>query len=157
MPSGKRKPAGSGRAVNITALPPPGKKSPEIGPRRSPEIAPLSTLEALFGYEGPGWGRGFAPVRPPFVARPFPPLRNRLLVCHDLAGGYGEDRFAQGGGYDRAYRMYDWGLVDIFVYFRFGCCFWFGFGSGSGSGLILVWFGLVWLGIGMVWVWLGLV
>ncbi|CAN0009123.1 unnamed protein product [Laminaria digitata] len=114
---GERKPAGYDKSVKRVVLPLAGQRSPEVAPQQSPETAPLSTLEALLGYEGPGRGRGFAPVRPPFVARPFPPLRNRLLVCHDLAGGYGEDRFVQGGGFDRAYRMYDWGLVDIFVYF----------------------------------------
>lgn len=85
----------------------------------SPEILPLKTLGDLLSYEKPGWGRGFAPKRPlPFVAAPFPPLKSRLLVCHDLAGGYGEDKLVQGGGYKRPYRMYDWGLIDIFVYFR---------------------------------------
>lgn len=85
----------------------------------SPEIVPLKTLEELLAYEKPGWGCGFAPKRPlPFVATPFPPLKSRLLVCHDLAGGYGEDKLVQGGGYQRPYRMYDWGLIDIFVYFR---------------------------------------
>lgn len=80
---------------------------------------PLTTLEELLGYEGPGWGQGFAPARPlPFITDRFPPLKSRLLVCHDLAGGYGEDRLVQGGGYDRPYRLYDWGLIDIFVYFR---------------------------------------
>lgn len=84
-----------------------------------PEVSPLTSLEQLLNYESPGWGQGFAPVRPrPFVAKPYPPLRNRLLVCHDLTGGYGEDKWVQGGGYDRAYRIYDWGLIDIFVYFR---------------------------------------
>lgn len=91
---------------------------PSLSP---PEIVPLTTLRELLDYERPGWGQGFAPARPPFVAPPFPPLRNRLLVCHDFAGGYGEDRLVQGGGYDRAYRMYDWGLIDVFVYFRFVC------------------------------------
>ncbi|CAN0094083.1 unnamed protein product, partial [Scytosiphon promiscuus] len=82
------------------------------------EILPLKTLGDLLGYEKPGWGCGFAPKRPlPFVAAPFPPLKSRLLVCHDLAGGYGEDKLVQGGGYERPYRMYDWGLIDIFVYF----------------------------------------
>lgn len=87
-------------------------------PSPSLEIAPLATLEELLGYERPGWGQGFAPARPAFVPPAFPPLRSRLLVCHDLAGGYGQDSLVQGGGYDRAYRMYDWNLVDIFVYFR---------------------------------------
>ncbi|CAM9647193.1 unnamed protein product [Ascophyllum nodosum] len=87
-------------------------------PTESPDTGPLTTLEQILTYDRPGWGQGFAPVRPrPFVAKPFPPLRSRLLVCHDLAGGYGEDRWVEGGGYDRAYRMYDWGIIDIFVYF----------------------------------------
>lgn len=91
----------------------------EPEPSLPPEISPLTTLEELLGYERAGWGQGFAPARPlPFVAAPFPPLKSRLLVCHDYAGGYGEDRLVQGGGYDCPYRMYDWGLVDIFVYFR---------------------------------------
>lgn len=88
-------------------------------PLPSPETGPLKTLEELLDYEGPAWGQSFSPLRPPFVCPPFTPLKSRLLVCHDLAGGYGEDRLVQGGGYDRAYRMYDWGLIDIFVYFRF--------------------------------------
>lgn len=98
----------------------PSSRSPSPSP--SPEILPLTTLGELLSYEGPGWGQGFAPARPlPFVASPFPPLKSRLLVCHDLAGGYGQDRLVQGGGYDRPYRAYDWGLIDIFVYFRCVC------------------------------------
>ncbi|CAM9289135.1 unnamed protein product [Ectocarpus fasciculatus] len=96
----------------------PSSRSPSQSPSPSPEILPLTTLGELLSYEGPGWGQGFAPARPlPFVAAPFPPLKSRLLVCHDLAGGYGQDRLVQGGGYDRPYRAYDWGLIDIFVYF----------------------------------------
>lgn len=102
-------------------LPPPQQQATGVEPEAAlrPETVPLTTLEGLLGYERAGWGEGFAPARPlPFAAAPFPPLKSRLLVCHDLAGGYGEDRLVQGGGYDRPYRMYDWGLVDIFVYFR---------------------------------------
>lgn len=88
-----------------------------ILPKR-PSIAPLDTLEDLLAHETPQWGQGFAPLRPSFVAPAFKPLQSRLLVCHDLAGGYDEDSFVQGGGYNRAYRMYDWGLIDVFVYFR---------------------------------------
>lgn len=104
-----------------TVLPPPQHRTAgaEPEPPLHPEISPLTTLEELLEYERPGWGQSFAPARPlPFVAAPFPPLKSRLLVCHDYAGGYGEDRLVQGGGYDRPYRMYDWGLIDIFVYFR---------------------------------------
>lgn len=121
-----RAPGGTDTSSNpsektTTALPPPKRRAAGTEPEKPlhPEISPLTTLEELLGYERPGWGHGFAPARPlPFVAPPFPPLKSRLLVCHDYAGGYGEDRLVQGGGYDRPYRMYDWGLIDIFVYFR---------------------------------------
>lgn len=104
-----------------TLLPPPQRRAAgaEPEPPLRPEVAPLTTLEELLGYEKAGWGHGFAPARPlPFVAAPFPPFKSRLLVCHDYNGGYGEDKLIQGGGYNRPYRMYDWGLIDIFVYFR---------------------------------------
>lgn len=88
--------------------------------RPPPEVMPLTTLEELLCYERPAWGQGFARTgATPFVAAPWEPLQNRLLVCHDFAGGYGEDRRVQGGGYERAYRVYDWGIIDIFVYFRY--------------------------------------
>lgn len=105
-----------------TVLPPPHPRPAAAAPEPPlrPEISPLTTLEELLGYENAGWGQSFAPARPrpTFVAGPFPPLESRLLVCHDYDGGYGEDRLVQGGGYDRPYRMYDWGLINIFVYFR---------------------------------------
>lgn len=91
-----------------------------ITPRPAPETTPLGTLDELLEYQAPGWGQGFAPVRPRFSPPPLPPSRSRLLVCHDLDGGYGADRLMQGGAYDRPYRLYDWGLVDLLVYFRWG-------------------------------------
>ncbi|CAM9738951.1 unnamed protein product [Phaeothamnion confervicola] len=81
-----------------------------------PEILPLKTVEDIMGYSGPPESAKFA-RRMPFVAPPLLPHRPKLLVCHDMAGGYVEDRWVQGGDYDMAYRLYDWGMVDTFVYF----------------------------------------
>ncbi|KAL2558258.1 Cytosolic endo-beta-N-acetylglucosaminidase 1 [Forsythia ovata] len=45
------------------------------------------------------------------------PQRPRILVCHDMAGGYTDDRFVQGGGNADAYAIWHWYLIDVFVYF----------------------------------------
>ncbi|KAG8380891.1 hypothetical protein BUALT_Bualt06G0063800 [Buddleja alternifolia] len=43
--------------------------------------------------------------------------RRRILVCHDMAGGYTDDRFVQGGANADAYAIWHWYLIDVFVYF----------------------------------------
>ncbi|XP_069055786.1 cytosolic endo-beta-N-acetylglucosaminidase [Pleurodeles waltl] len=43
--------------------------------------------------------------------------RPRTLVCHDLMGGYLEDRFIQGTDVSHPYTFYHWQYIDIFVYF----------------------------------------
>ncbi|KAJ7963921.1 Cytosolic endo-beta-N-acetylglucosaminidase [Quillaja saponaria] len=45
------------------------------------------------------------------------PNRRRLLVCHDMAGGYGDDKWVQGGNNPDAYTIWHWHLIDVFVYF----------------------------------------
>ncbi|PIN20586.1 Mannosyl-glycoprotein endo-beta-N-acetylglucosaminidase [Handroanthus impetiginosus] len=45
------------------------------------------------------------------------PGRPRILVCHDMAGGYTDDKFAQGGTNPDAYAIWHWYLIDVFVYF----------------------------------------
>ncbi|KAL6630980.1 hypothetical protein ACP70R_028320 [Stipagrostis hirtigluma subsp. patula] len=47
---------------------------------------------------------------------PLPP-RRRVLVCHDMQGGYRDDAAPQGGGNPDAYALWHWHLVDVFVYF----------------------------------------
>ncbi|XP_061471811.1 cytosolic endo-beta-N-acetylglucosaminidase isoform X2 [Rhineura floridana] len=43
--------------------------------------------------------------------------RPRTLVCHDMKGGYLEDRFIQGALVRNPYVFYHWRYIDIFVYF----------------------------------------
>jgi hypothetical protein len=45
------------------------------------------------------------------------PARRRLLVCHDMQGGYGDDAAPQGGANPDAYALWHWHLMDVFVYF----------------------------------------
>ncbi|XP_078446814.1 cytosolic endo-beta-N-acetylglucosaminidase 1-like isoform X2 [Wolffia australiana] len=45
------------------------------------------------------------------------PQRRRLLVCHDMAGGYGDDKWVQGGSNSNAYTLWQWHHMDVFVYF----------------------------------------
>ncbi|XP_065345502.1 cytosolic endo-beta-N-acetylglucosaminidase [Cloeon dipterum] len=41
----------------------------------------------------------------------------RTLVCHDMKGGYLDDRFVYGSDKHADYRFFHWAGVDIFVYF----------------------------------------
>ncbi|KAI8030212.1 Cytosolic endo-beta-N-acetylglucosaminidase 1 [Camellia lanceoleosa] len=43
--------------------------------------------------------------------------RPRILVCHDMAGGYTDDKWVQGGTNSDAYAIWHWYLIDVFVYF----------------------------------------
>ncbi|PIN14587.1 Mannosyl-glycoprotein endo-beta-N-acetylglucosaminidase [Handroanthus impetiginosus] len=46
------------------------------------------------------------------------PRRPRILVCHDMKGGYtSDDKLVQGGTNPDAYAIWHWYLIDVFVYF----------------------------------------
>ncbi|KAL9659430.1 hypothetical protein QQ045_024236 [Rhodiola kirilowii] len=46
------------------------------------------------------------------------PYRPRILVCHDMEGGYtDDDKWVQGGSNTDAYAIWHWYLMDVFVYF----------------------------------------
>nr|XP_012308990.1 cytosolic endo-beta-N-acetylglucosaminidase [Aotus nancymaae] len=62
---------------------------------------------------------GFNVALEPLACRQ-PPLssqRPRTLLCHDMMGGYLDDRFIQGSAAQTPYAFYHWQCVDIFVYF----------------------------------------
>ncbi|GJW44882.1 cytosolic endo-beta-N-acetylglucosaminidase 1 isoform X1, partial [Tanacetum coccineum] len=46
------------------------------------------------------------------------PDRRRMMVCHDMAGGYtDDDKWVQGGANVDAYGIWHWFLIDVFIYF----------------------------------------
>ncbi|ETE62741.1 Cytosolic endo-beta-N-acetylglucosaminidase, partial [Ophiophagus hannah] len=78
----------------------------------------LSGLEELLAWK-PTKDDAFNVSTEPLAKRQ-PPLeshRPRTLVCHDMKGGYLEDRFIQGAKVRDPYVFYHWCYIDIFVYF----------------------------------------
>ncbi|NXL59544.1 ENASE acetylglucosaminidase, partial [Chordeiles acutipennis] len=78
----------------------------------------LSSLEELLAWQ-PDSNDEFNVSAVPLAKRQ-PPLlskRPRTLVCHDMRGGYLEDRFIQGSATRNPYVFYHWRYIDIFVYF----------------------------------------
>ncbi|KAK7807583.1 hypothetical protein U0070_013889 [Myodes glareolus] len=78
----------------------------------------LSSLEDLLAWT-PVMEDGFNVALEPLERRQ-PPLsspRPRTLLCHDMMGGYLEDRFIQGSKAQNPYSFYHWQYIDIFVYF----------------------------------------
>ncbi|NWI40568.1 ENASE acetylglucosaminidase, partial [Picathartes gymnocephalus] len=78
----------------------------------------LSGLEELLAWQ-PNSNDDFNVSAVPLAKRQ-PPLRSRrprTLVCHDMRGGYLEDRFIQGSATRNPYVFYHWRYIDIFVYF----------------------------------------
>ncbi|XP_071734387.1 cytosolic endo-beta-N-acetylglucosaminidase 1-like [Rutidosis leptorrhynchoides] len=45
------------------------------------------------------------------------PNRRRMIVCHDMQGGYTDDKWIQGGSNADAYAIWHWYLIDVFIYF----------------------------------------
>ncbi|XP_074778305.1 cytosolic endo-beta-N-acetylglucosaminidase [Athene noctua] len=78
----------------------------------------LSSLEELLAWQ-PDGNDDFNVSAVPLAQRQ-PPLRGerpRTLVCHDMRGGYLEDRFIQGSSTRNPYVFYHWRYIDVFVYF----------------------------------------
>ncbi|XP_036920084.1 cytosolic endo-beta-N-acetylglucosaminidase isoform X2 [Sturnira hondurensis] len=78
----------------------------------------LSSLEELLAWT-PNVEDGFNVAMGPAQCRQ-PPLssqRPRTLLCHDMMGGYLDDKFVQGSAAPSAYVFYHWQYIDIFVYF----------------------------------------
>ncbi|MCO5573916.1 hypothetical protein L7F22_027692 [Adiantum nelumboides] len=84
-----------------------------------PESYPLKTLDELedFSYLD-SFHFPFNKSSVPLKCIPTrTPERPRLLVCHDMKGGYQDDRWVQGSPNSDAYSIWHWHLIDIFIYF----------------------------------------
>eukprot|EP01018_Ginkgo_biloba_P000094 Gb_18481 [translate_table: standard] len=96
--------------------PPMDPKKPAV-----PISYPLKTLEEL---ENRSYFESFhfpfnkcsVPLPPSRAKKPLE-NRPRLLVCHDMKGGYVDDKWVQGDNNSDAYAIWHWYLIDIFVYF----------------------------------------
>ncbi|XP_030064480.1 cytosolic endo-beta-N-acetylglucosaminidase [Microcaecilia unicolor] len=78
----------------------------------------LSNLEELLAWKPTNQDIFNIAVMP--LAKRLPSLesqRPRTLVCHDLMGGYLQDRFIQGSDAQDFFTFYHWQYIDIFVYF----------------------------------------
>ncbi|KAL9351893.1 hypothetical protein Peur_054573 [Populus x canadensis] len=78
---------------------------------------PIKTLEELetrsyFESFHCPFNKSSVPLKPKSL-----PNRPRLLVCHDMQGGYVDDKWVQGGTNPDAYAIRHWYLIDVFVYF----------------------------------------
>lgn len=79
-------------------------------------------LPVSFGLESMNELRDWVPdtteyniTNVPLQPRAKDPLKPRLLLTHDMAGGYNEDKFIQGNAYSDIYHIQYWHLTDIFV------------------------------------------
>ncbi|XP_004148185.2 cytosolic endo-beta-N-acetylglucosaminidase 1 isoform X2 [Cucumis sativus] len=96
-----------------------GSDPPPFDPTEpsTPIAFPIKTLEDL---ESRAYFKSFHyPFNKSTVAlQPLPlPDRRRMLVCHDMAGGYKDDKWVQGGTNPDAFGIWHWYLIDVFVYF----------------------------------------
>lgn len=96
--------------------PPMDTKKPGV-----PISYPLTTLKDLedksyFASFHFPFNKSSVPL-PPHRASKSLENRPRLLVCHDMAGGYNDDKWVQGNENSDAYAIWHWHLIDIFVYF----------------------------------------
>ncbi|XP_048847868.1 cytosolic endo-beta-N-acetylglucosaminidase [Brienomyrus brachyistius] len=83
-----------------------------------PISSALNSLEDLRSWQR-SQASPFNVAAEPLAGR-LPPLtrrRGRTLVCHDMMGGYLEDRFIQGAEVETPYAFYHWHHIDIFNYF----------------------------------------
>lgn len=82
-----------------------------------PTAEPIVSLSDVFGWK---WESSENNLYSRSLALRVPSNLNesqKLLICHDMKGGYVEDKLVQGGRDGTIYRIWDWSSVDIFVYF----------------------------------------
>jgi len=101
---------------NFISEPPMDPKKPGV-----PISYPLKTLKEVedrsyFDSFHFPFNKSSVPLPPYRASKPLE-NRPRLLVCHDMKGGYVDDKWVQGNENSEAYAIWHWHLIDIFVYF----------------------------------------
>lgn len=81
-----------------------------------PIVQPLKTVANVYEWL-PGFDNLSVASVPLRSVKKEIPQKPRTLVCHDMGGGYTEDRFIQGYKSMNCYRIHHWNFIDIFVYF----------------------------------------
>ncbi|XP_033631181.1 cytosolic endo-beta-N-acetylglucosaminidase-like [Asterias rubens] len=81
-----------------------------------PICRPLRTLDEVLSWEPEEKAFNVPIAQLASRAEPTKP-RPRTLICHDMMGGYIDDRFVQGVPKTESYRFYHWQYLDMFVYF----------------------------------------
>jgi len=82
------------------------------------KLLPLVSVSDFLAWK-PGQGAADARAKAlkPLPAAPPEGTHPKLLVCHDLQGGYGDDSLLLGGSDPDQFSLCSWHLVDVFVYF----------------------------------------
>ncbi|XP_075539968.1 cytosolic endo-beta-N-acetylglucosaminidase-like [Dermacentor variabilis] len=77
------------------------------------EILPIDTVQELLAFREPPLF-SVEPIREVKRGEPHAP---RTMFCHDMMGGYLEDRFIHGCNKFNSYRFHHWQIIDSFVYY----------------------------------------
>lgn len=111
----------SATAAAAASPPAPAASSPAPGSQSKQSVARQLQFEAGAAISSANPASGSQATSPassssglevrPGAASP------RLLVCHDMMGGYLQDRLVQGGPDASFYRLWSWDQIDIFIYF----------------------------------------
>jgi len=80
-----------------------------------PIIQPIKSIYKLFSWL-PGLD-GFNIATVPLQRRSNSNPSARIMVCHDMMGGYTQDKYPQGANTTTDYHFYHWHLIESFVYF----------------------------------------
>ncbi|OWF35240.1 cytosolic endo-beta-N-acetylglucosaminidase-like [Mizuhopecten yessoensis] len=81
-----------------------------------PECLPFKTVEDVLEFEPENY-KLFAATETLVRRVPIASDAPKTILCHDMRGGYLQDRFVQGSPDADSYRFYHWQYIDAFIYF----------------------------------------
>ncbi|GFT89120.1 cytosolic endo-beta-N-acetylglucosaminidase [Nephila pilipes] len=77
------------------------------------ECLPIKNIKDLMNWKPPASKHATAQLQ----KRKQGDIHNKILLCHDMKGGYLEDRFINGAKEEDCFFFVHWSAVDIFTYF----------------------------------------